>query len=649
MGIPKGLRENLDYRTRLHEMLSNDEGAQKEFLSFCRSDLRILFDTCYWTFNPNKPPGERNFPFILRPAEAEMVNELQTAIVDRYDVIVDKSREEGATFTICGVFDGFFLLEPESMFLWGSRTEQYVDKGNELVGNNVTGSPKTIFHKTLYMLWNLPKWMRPRVGKTHCHVENLDNQSVIDGEATNEAFGAGGRYTAVGIDEMGQMEVKMASSIKDVVTDVSQCIIYNSTHSPVYGWSHPYGMLIQENKAKVIRLPWYRNPDKNKGLYKSPDLNIIEIEDLDYYKNRFPKVFRTDQRVLKASDVQTELILSYPDSKILFIADGKNNYRSMWYDKECKRRSPRNVAANLDMNPQGATETFFDLDVLGRIRSQMVRVPNVEGEIEYQINKNGKTVGVRLVKNGGRKRFRWWGKLDNNRPDQYHNYIVACDISFGTGTSNSVAGIYDVNTCEKLGMYIYSQIAPEEFCDQVVAICKWVGGASGNPHLIWEANGPGGSFDKRRRFHGYSNVFMDTKTRMNVDKRSHRPGWYSTRTSKYDLLLELRIALNEGLKREPQGKSLKIYDSDTVAELYSYIFYESGEIGPTKDAITTAGARMAHGDTVIPDGLAVLAFSHQSKSSLIPKGPLYHTTLAYAEEQVKREKIEKARTEPWLM
>jgi hypothetical protein len=565
-----------------------------------------------WIFNPRAKPTFRNLPFITRPKQDEAIEAMNNAIGSGHDLLVDKSRDEGATFVILGMFALYFTLVPESIFLVGSRVEELVDKA---------GNQKCLFWKLKYMLDKLPGCIKPTMIKTHLHLENPANGSAIEGESTNENFGAGSRALAVMLDEFGRVDAKIAQSIRETLSDTTECVIYNSTH--FYGKGHPYAKLMRSGKVKVVTLGWEHNPAKNLGLYRSPALNIIEIKDVDFYRKKYIGCFDEIEPMqpVKLSELEKEL-LTYPKAHDLsFVADGGESnaggWRSPWYDAECNRRDRRDVAQNIDRNPAGAGDNFFDDRVLERIRTDHIRAPKVAGEVEYELDakKSPKLYNIKFVPEGGKKRLKWWGDLQAGRPIQHHNYIVGCDISLGMGVSNSTAGIYDVNTREEIGFFACPNTPPESFADQVVAICKWVGGAV-KPYLIWEANGPGGSFEKRVRWHGYDFVHSSTDERISYRPRNKKHGWYATRDSKYDMLLELRIALSEGLKTRPEYKSLKIYDEAGLSELSDYIFYENGQIGPSESLDDDAGARSAHGDRVIPKGLYVIALNEQPRAAL---------------------------------
>jgi len=640
--IPTTIQENLEFRRDFNKLLCKDPGLRKVFLELAYIYPPIFYNAMFWTFNPKQPPGYRNCPFILRPAQIDVVMSLKDAIDNHHDLLIDKSRDEGATELITKFFALYWLLFPSTMFLVGSRNEAYVDRAVHVRGeDSVSGDHKCLFHKILYGIVTLPPWLRPKLLKTHLHLENLDNGSIIDGETTTENFGAGDRRTAVLLDEFGRVDHATAQRIRESVSDVSDTVIYNSTH--FYGKGHPFAKLRFSGKIKVVTLPWHRNPEKNVGLYRSPDLNVVKILDLDYYCMRYPRIFKENISIYKASDVQKLMREYYPDEKLTFVADGTDKLRSIWYDEQASRRDARDMAVNVDMNPSGSGDMFFDAEVCQRLRNEKVRPPAFEGEVVYKLDSEGRVYGYKFVKNAGLRRFKWWGNLPDGRPDQSHNYIVSCDISMGNGASNSVIGVYDVNTYEKVGIFVCPNTPPETLADQAVAIGKWAGGRTGQAYMIWEANGPGNAFGQRIRKHNYKFVYRARNERTISRKRTNKLGWYSTggvNGTKYDLLVNLRMALAEGLKTNPTHKALIVYDEATVSEYEDYIFFENGTVGLSSSADESSGARSAHGDRVIADGMAVLAMQEQPKAAVNLLPTLTYDSYAYRQRKRRQDEEE---------
>jgi hypothetical protein len=647
--IPKGVQENIEFRKKFAELSANDKGLQKTILEMIAVKPQIGYNLALWTFNPRNQSGMRHLPFILRPLQEIAVDRLKDAIANQHDELWEKSRDEGATELISKYFALEFLLYPGGSYLVGSRKEDYVDSSTyiDLINRRVTGSARSIFHKILYGICHVPAWMQPNMIKTHMHIENLDNGTVIDGEATNENFGAGDRRTAILLDEFGRVEPRIAQSIRDSVADVSDCVIYNSTH--FYGRSHPFAKLRFSGKIRVFCLPWYKNPAKTEGLYKSPSLNYIKIQDIDYYRKNYPGLFDNIKKgvAFKHSDLEVECMAKGESPNISLIADGTEKWRSEWYDKECLRRDPWDIATNLDMNPMGSTEMVFDPMVLQRIRVEYCRKATVSGEIYYRLANKNKFSNIEFKKDWGSSRLKLWQELKNGRLNQAHNYIVSCDISLGTGASNSVATIVDVNTNEKIGSFVSPDLSPEDFATYVVALCHWIGGASKRPFLTWESNGVGQTFNKRRRELGYTFVFVDIDERKRSNKRRNIYGWCSGRIPKFDLLMDLRAAITEGVRDNPQYKSLRIYDEESVNEYDDYIFYENRDIGLSLSEDESSGARLAHGDRVIADGMAVKAMTVFHKAAAKEMSKETEGSMAYRRYLYDKEQKEKKRNEPW--
>ena len=149
--VPRTTIENLEFRIDLHTLLAKDTGAQNVYLAMCLDAPQLAFDTLFWTYNPQKDAGERNQPFVLRPAQIPAVNTLHDGMLKGYDVGLDKSRKMGAS-EICAKL-GLLqcLLVPETHGIIGSRKKEYVDN---------RGDPTTLFAKIDYAYEHLPTWIK---------------------------------------------------------------------------------------------------------------------------------------------------------------------------------------------------------------------------------------------------------------------------------------------------------------------------------------------------------------------------------------------------------------------------------------------------------------------------------------------------------
>lgn len=653
VSFPTDLKENILKRQELHKLLTDDEGFRKVYMEMCLLKPQIAFNTALWTYDARRIPGERNRPFILRPQQSIVVDRLKSAIENKHDLAVDKSREEGATELICKMFALYWWLCPDSAFLVGSRKEQLVDNSVEYKDGRLIGPHQCLFHKIMYGIVHLPVWANVQMSKKHGFLQNLVNNSMIEGESTNESFGAGNRATGVLVDEVGRIEPDVAQFIIDNISDTSPCCIFNSTHFR-WGSGHPYAKLLRSNHIEVVTLGFEDNPEKNYGLYRSPDLDIIEIKDVDYYRNLCPDIFNQikvnqpfklstlDKEVLTCSEEVQE---QYED--IRFVADGgEKNFkrdRSVWYDdQEARARSKTGLAQNILRIPQGSADMFFDNATIQRLRSMYMRQPDHVGKIKYDVEK-GTVKNIRFIPGSPERGLKWWGKLKNFKPNITHNYIVACDIARGTGASNSVLAVCDVNTYELIGLYANPYIDVSDFAEYAVAVCKWLG----NAFLIWEANGPGDTFDKRIWKLGYSRVYKNINERKKPRKRQNIRGWRSSpgeNGSKMDMLDHFDSALIESIKTNKNYRYIIVHDKATINELEDYMFMP-GRVDANLSSVTMdeTGARYAHGDRVIATGLTVLAMNDVrpailKKKILPPTNSFEHRFRKWEEEQVRGRK-----------
>lgn len=661
--IPKNLKENLEFRKNIHSKIAKDKGLQKIFLQLCREEPRIFYNAVAWTLDPRIKDGSCNLPFILRPKQDEAVLKVNNCIKTGKDGVIDKSKDEGASEILTKITTNKFLLIPDTLVRVGSRIEDLVDK---------TGDKTTLFAKIDYCINNLPIWWKLLLGwdgknkvedngfslleRTSLHLRHREYESTIDGEATSPHFGAGRRSTFMVLDELGRVDANIADKIIENSYDITDCALYNSTH--FYGPSHPFAKLLKRDNIEVIKLLWYNNPEKNKGLYESPKVGTIQILDKEYYLKKYPEVFAEIDINRPFDYIEFSEKYSEPN----FIADGKEKQpiilRSVWHDLEERQREWGDLCRNVWAYPAGATDVYFDSFVNDRVRSQFVRNPKFQGDIVYKFKyKNGvRTNKIELSefkKDFGNKPLKWWGNLvpDEDgklRPIQSHNYIIGCDISFGTGNSNSTAMIRDANTKELIGEYVVCNTSPDDFAYLVSALALWIGGVTKFPYIIWERNGVGRLFGKIIIEQGFTLIYTDTVEDGKTRTRKKRYGWTSTggqNGTKNLVLSELKNAIKESLNKERASNYIIVYSEELVNELDSYMWFPSGDADSGENIDLSTGARARHGDRIIGTALTILADKEQPKAvKVLEKNPPVDS---FAWRMERRKQIEAEKKNVW--
>jgi len=609
----------------------------------------------FWTFQPKREQSPyKHLPFITWPVQDECIEEIIKSCREGGDLLIDKSREMGATWIMLGSFLAEWLFVPDSTFLITSRKEEYVWK---------KGNPDTLFWKLEYMLKKLPLWVTPKYTLSERHLQNEDNDSVIDGESTNADVGAGGRRQAVLCDEFARVSPPDADTIQETLSDTTPARIFNSTPTTR---GHPFGVLRFSGRVKVFTLGWWRHPWKIKGEYNTPDLDRVCIVDIDYYRKKYPGVFDNINANVPFcySDFEKNLLTQYPEDEkieeLKFIADGNDKAnrqyysptgrRSPWYDSQCERRSLRDKATNIDIDYVGAGDTVFNPMTLSRQMEDYGKDPRNAGEILYFV-RDKKIVSCRFAERSGRRRFLWWPDLCGTRPDQTHNYVIGCDTSLGAGQSNSVASIFDCNTGMKVGRWKCPNTAPTAFAEQVYAIAKWVGGASGIPFLIWENNGCGSVFGRHILQMGYPLVYRPRDTNKVSEKRKKTVGWHNSAETLLNLMVEYDAALESAFFQSSPITPFINPDVGALHEAEDYVFSENGRgIGPSTCTADEGGALAAHGDCVVADALCNLARKEQGKAVINLAMHGEFNTLAkrrHLFEQMQKKKSEGIN--PWLI
>lgn len=570
--IPKDINRNLEWRSAVLKAAEDDVGMQSDLLAACRESLNVFVNLFVWTYHQFEVyngmrvlSSHPHAPFITWNCQDVVLDEFQQAlgivkselgkgktITEAVDVLINKSRDMGASWLCIAFIHWLWLFRPDSQMLEMSRIEDYVDK---------RGNMKALFQRHDYINDWLPEWMLPpdclygQKERTSMHMYNRLNGSCIDGEATTKHAASGDRRLVCLLDEFAKVE--NGAAMRSATRDAALVRLVNST---VAGPGTEYSKWKNSGQIKVVPLMWWDHPEKGRDRY------------------------------LRQHDIT-----------------GAWKIRSPWYDAECKVRSPKEVAQELDAEDLEAGSQFFTSDSVLKHKVMFGAEPRTIWDIKLNKKvtedsikdvirtKNASMVDCKRVLKGS---LRVWVELIKGRPDQSKDYSFGIDVSKGQGASNSVISIRCTQTKEKIAEWRNANTPPHEMAAIVVALAVWCGGRGKLPFLKWEMNGPGWDLGRLLvRVYKYPYYYKRKPAGKVHDKKSDSYGWFASRDSKQELLTAYDRALAH----------LGIINHSIwgLEEVERYIYYDSGEIGPSELVEETAAAKKTHGDVVIADALTL--------------------------------------------
>ncbi len=428
------------------------------------------------------------------------------AILEGNDLLIEKSRDAGASWLILLCYKWLWTFYDMQSFRLVSRVEDLVDKHQD---------PDCLFWKLLFVIEHEPDFIMKEGSfhKTHLHLYNMINGSMIDGSSTTTDVARGGRCGSMMLDEFASQP--NSHDILKATRDVTKCRIFNSTPK---GAANAFYTVRHNTEIIVLRFHWSEDPRKNQGLYTTGSDGKVRLLDpgcCGEFKVGNKKYFYPDD---------------YP-----YILDGK--LRSPWYDNECKRAAhPTEIAQELDIDYLGSDYQFFYPEDLNRIEKQHVRQPYFKGEFNFdRISLDF----MGLVPEAAGRLSLW---INPDVYDQIPNdleAVVGVDVAVGTGASNSVINISNKKTKTDIGEWRCPRTTPEKLAKIAVAICRYFNDA----RMIWDAGGPGRLFGKKVMELGYDNYYMRTDEKKITRKQSDIPGYFFNNDNKTDTLGELRSAM----------------------------------------------------------------------------------------------------------
>lgn len=259
---------------------------QERLREKCRTDILFWINEYGTTYDPRK--RQPHLRFKLFPYQKRLVKTLVEKIRRGEDILIEKSRDMGVSWLVLLVFQWFWLFEPGSDFLLGSRKSDYVDR---------LGDMSTLMEKLRYNLDRQPRWLLPQGFNNRHHntllkLINPQNGNTITGESSNPNFARGGRYKGILFDEFAYWQrddLAWASAGQS-----SPCRIAVSTP---HGRANKFAQLRFESPIGVESIHWRLHPEKNDAWYANEKKRMTEDEiarelDINYHLSARDRVFR---------------------------------------------------------------------------------------------------------------------------------------------------------------------------------------------------------------------------------------------------------------------------------------------------------------------------------------------------------------------
>lgn len=265
-----------EQRREAEKRFKKERGARASHeneMARCAADPLYWFDHWAWTFDPrliaeNKVPY---IPFKLWPKQREFIKFLHARVSAGEPWLLEKSRDQGATYLVVGYAVWRWLFTPGFKATFCSRDAPNVDD---------KGNPDSIFEKMRVIYRRLPSWMMPegfnqRRDDNIMQLTNPVTGAVITGE-TGDNPGRGGRSTMYVVDEAAFLA--HAQKVEAATSGNTDCIGWVSTPNPEAGGLSNFFALKRAVMLpeQVWTLHWRDDPRKNEEWARKKKASLAD-------------------------------------------------------------------------------------------------------------------------------------------------------------------------------------------------------------------------------------------------------------------------------------------------------------------------------------------------------------------------------------
>lgn len=225
------------------------------------------------TYDPRKAGTDTPalLQFVLFARQREFVKFVYACLEARSNGLIEKSRDQGATWLGACISVHLWLYWEGASIGWGSRKATLVDQ---------LGNPDSIFEKMRIVIRNLPQEMLPQGFNYDDHMSlmrivNPETGATIVGEAGDD-IGRGGRSLAYFKDESGHYEhpeLIEASLLANAAVQIDISSVPVHSTGTVFQRRREGGiewtpeMKMETGKVYVFVMDWRSHPGKSQEWY----------------------------------------------------------------------------------------------------------------------------------------------------------------------------------------------------------------------------------------------------------------------------------------------------------------------------------------------------------------------------------------------
>lgn len=520
MTYPTTFRENLLFRIKIDDECRKDARFAGVVRELCAKDVLFFVNVFLNAEDPFAEKGLRHGignvrirPIITYPCQDEFITALKRSIDKGDDIIGDKSRDMLATYMVLAVFLHGFLFHGRK-FMISSWKEDEID-GKE--------DTSTHFGKLRLFLKYLPPYLLPRgfdlkKNSSYMSLRNPENGGTLVGSAASPNLASGRREDAIFLDELSKWE-RYAKEAWISASDATRCKI--GVWTPRGSANFAYELMQGEEVQHKFHLLWWKHPEKTYTT--AEHLKLVESGVIFDKVGKYKVLLNKDQS--KA-----------PDGCYV---DQNGKIRSEWYDDSCKKRTPDDIAENLDCNYLTTGNPIFDTQICMQ-KKFLCNAPEKIGDLEWKVSpvfderdgtiKNFEQLQVEFVPN-----MNGWLKVWEEPIGEWENhYCISADVAEGLehGDFDSASVLKRIGDKPKVVATIHARMRTFQYAEALAKIGVWYK----NAIIAVERNNTMGGAVLEQLFKYYRYLYHKDVFAKGYATRTDKLGWETTQGSKGQII-----------------------------------------------------------------------------------------------------------------